>query len=107
MGDCRPQRKSLKFDLACARLDGATGSIHWKSGRGRVFLFLRTDDFWRDCNAFTERGVELAHEPKEAAYGLVAVFKDLYGNLWDLLSMEASGDLPLFSYGGDKLPVSF
>lgn len=52
---------------------------------GRVFLFLRTDDFWRDYNNLVDRGVEFAREPKEADYGTVAVFKDLYGNLWDLV----------------------
>ncbi|MGH6805687.1 MAG: VOC family protein [Ensifer adhaerens] len=52
---------------------------------GRVFLFLRTDDFWRDYNNLVKRGVEFVREPKEASYGIVAVFKDLYGNLWDLV----------------------
>lgn len=52
---------------------------------GRVFLFLRTDDFWRDYKALATRGVEFVREPKEAPYGTVAVFKDLYGNLWDLV----------------------
>ena len=52
---------------------------------GRVFLFLRTDDFWRDHAALVEKGIEFAREPKEADYGIVAVFKDLYGNLWDLV----------------------
>src|SRR5690242_1229056 len=49
---------------------------------GRVFLFLHTDDFWRDYNAYRVRGVVFVREPKEAAYGTVAVFRDLYGNLW-------------------------
>lgn len=52
---------------------------------GRVFLFLRTDDFWRDYNEMTERDVEFVRKPKSEAYGTVAVFKDLYGNLWDLV----------------------
>lgn len=52
---------------------------------GRVFLFLHTDDFWRDFHAFTARGVVFVREPKEEAWGTVAVFMDLYGNLWDLL----------------------
>ena len=52
---------------------------------GRVFLFLSTDDFWRDYNEMVARGIEFVREPKEAEYGTVAVFKDLYGNLWDLL----------------------
>ena len=52
---------------------------------GRVFLFLSTDDFWRDYHEMVSKGVEFVREPKEAEYGTVAVFKDLYGNLWDLL----------------------
>ncbi len=53
---------------------------------GRVFLFLRTDDFWRDYNLYRDRGVEFIREPKEEEYGTVAVFRDLYGNLWDLIA---------------------
>jgi uncharacterized glyoxalase superfamily protein PhnB len=52
---------------------------------GRVFLFLRTDDFWRDHAAMVEAGITFIREPKEAFYGIVAVFEDLYGNLWDLV----------------------
>ena len=55
---------------------------------GRVFLFLNTDDFWRDYNAMRAQGIEFVREPKEADYGTVAVFKDLYGNLWDLLQLK-------------------
>jgi len=55
---------------------------------GRVFLFLGTDDFWRDYNEMTAKGVEFVREPKEAEYGTVAVFRDLYGNLWDLLELN-------------------
>ena len=52
---------------------------------GRVFLFLKTDDFDRDYSAYRARGVTFAREPKQAPYGKVAVFEDLYGNLWDLV----------------------
>ena len=52
---------------------------------GRVFLFLFTDDFWRDFESYKAKGVVFAREPKEEPYGTVAVFQDLYGNLWDLL----------------------
>ncbi len=52
---------------------------------GRVFLFLGTDDFWRDYNEMKGRGIEFVRDPKEQDYGTVAVFKDLYGNLWDLV----------------------
>ena len=52
---------------------------------GRVFLFLHTDDFWRDYRIYKSKGVIFVREPKEEPYGTVAVFEDLYGNLWDLL----------------------
>lgn len=55
---------------------------------GRVFLFLNTDDFWRDYNEMISKGIEFIREPKKADYGTVAVFKDLYGNLWDLLELN-------------------
>ena len=58
---------------------------------GRVFLFLNTDDFWRDYNEMIERGVNFVREPKTEAYGIVAVFEDLYGNLWDLLQLSNEG----------------
>jgi len=54
---------------------------------GRVFLFLRTDDFWRDFNEMRASGINFIREPKEAPYGTVAVFEDLYGNLWDLIQI--------------------
>jgi catechol 2,3-dioxygenase-like lactoylglutathione lyase family enzyme len=52
---------------------------------GRVFLFLHTDDFWRDFHAYKAKGVVFVRDPKEESYGTAAVFKDLYGNLWDLV----------------------
>ena len=52
---------------------------------GRVFLFLKTDNFWRDYTLMLKKGVEFTREPTTEAYGTVAVFKDLYGNLWDLV----------------------
>jgi lactoylglutathione lyase len=52
---------------------------------GRVFLFLHTDDFWFDYNEMKSRGVEFLEEPRTETYGTVVVFKDLYGNKWDLL----------------------
>lgn len=64
-------------DEQCSRIGNQTG--------GRVFLFLYTDDFWRDFHAYQARGVVFVREPREERYGTVAVFKDLYGNLWDLL----------------------
>jgi len=56
---------------------------------GRVTFFLRTDDFWRDYNAMRSRGVEFVRPPMAASYGTVSVFKDLYGNLWDLVGPVA------------------
>ena len=55
---------------------------------GRVYLFLYTDDFWRDYEDYKARGIEFIRPPKREPYGTVAVFKDLYGNLWDLLQPE-------------------
>ena len=57
---------------------------------GRVFLFLGTDDFWRDYREMQERGIHFVREPKEADYGTVAVFEDLYGNRWDLIQFRES-----------------
>lgn len=55
---------------------------------GRVFLFLETDDFWRDYHKLLEREVKFIREPKTEEYGTVAVFADLYGNLWDLIEFK-------------------
>ena len=55
---------------------------------GRVFLFLATDDFWRDYNEMLSVGVTFIREPNEHSYGTVAVFQDLYGNLWDLVQFK-------------------
>lgn len=55
---------------------------------GRVFLFLNTDDFWRDYKEMVLKDIEFVREPKEQSYGIVAVFKDLYGNLWDLVQLK-------------------
>ncbi len=55
---------------------------------GRVFLFLYTDNFWRDYETFVDRGVSFVREPTSEPYGTVAVFKDLYGNLWDLIEVK-------------------
>jgi catechol 2,3-dioxygenase-like lactoylglutathione lyase family enzyme len=56
---------------------------------GRVFLFLNTDDFWRDYKEMVSSGIKFVRDPKEESYGLVAVFEDLYGNRWDLLQLKA------------------
>lgn len=72
--------------LARASNDEESSRIGNQTG-GRVFLFLHTDDFWRDYRAMTSRGVRFVREPREEAYGIVAVFEDLYGNKWDLLQL--------------------
>ena len=55
---------------------------------GRVFLFFSTDDFWRDYNEMIARKIKFRRDPKKADYGTVAVFEDLYGNLWDLVEFN-------------------
>lgn len=59
---------------------------------GRVFMFLNTDDFSRDYGKMVERGITFVREPQIESYGTVAVFKDLYGNLWDLLQLNDEND---------------
>ena len=66
----------------------STPEQHARVGRqtgGRVFLFLQTDDFWRDYEAMQSNGIRFVRSPREQDYGTVAVFEDLYGNLWDLI----------------------
>ena len=70
--------------LARASDEEQAGHVGNQTG-GRVFLFLYTDDFERDYAAFRDRGVDFVRPPREMPYGTVAVFRDLYGNLWDLL----------------------
>lgn len=74
--------------LARASDKGQEAFVGNQSG-GRVFLFLSTDDFWRDYNAMLKDGIEFVREPKTEDYGTVAVFKDLHGNLWDLIEYVA------------------
>jgi catechol 2,3-dioxygenase-like lactoylglutathione lyase family enzyme len=59
-------------------------------GGGRVFLFLHTDSFWRDYENLTAKGIPFVRPPQEFDYGTVAVFEDLYGNLWDLVQPAES-----------------
>ena len=59
-----------------------------RQGGGRVWLFLHTDDFWRDHRAYSARGVKFCETPREESYATVAVFEDLYGNRWDLLQRK-------------------
>ena len=73
--------------LAKASNDRQAAFIGDQAG-GRVFLFLETDDFWRDYEDYQSKGIEFARPPLEADYGTVAVFKDLCGNLWDLIEYK-------------------
>jgi catechol 2,3-dioxygenase-like lactoylglutathione lyase family enzyme len=75
--------------LARASTPAQSATIGNQTG-GRVFLFLATDDFWRDYTEMVSAGIRFVREPKQAPYGTVAVFEDLYGNLWDLIQPMAS-----------------
>lgn len=77
-----------KLLLAKASNPEETNRIGNQTG-GRVFLFLHTDDFWRDYLTMSERGVKFLESPRTEPYGTVAVFEDLYGNKWDLLQLKA------------------
>jgi catechol 2,3-dioxygenase-like lactoylglutathione lyase family enzyme len=79
-----PGATESRLLLARATNEEQTSRIGNQTG-GRVFLFLFSDDFWRDFHAYKSRGVVFVREPREEAYGTVAVFQDLYGNFWDLL----------------------
>jgi catechol 2,3-dioxygenase-like lactoylglutathione lyase family enzyme len=82
-----PGDSGARLLLARASNEQQTQRIGNQTG-GRVFLFLYTDDFARDYGAYKAKGVEFVREPKDAPYGTVAVFKDLYGNLWDLVQLK-------------------
>lgn len=77
---CRLLLARASGDVQAQRIGDQTG--------GRVFLFLYTDDFARDYQAYRDKGVEFVRPPKNEPYGTVAVFKDLYGNLWDLVQLK-------------------
>ena len=81
-----PGSEGSNLLLARASAPEQEAFIGQQSG-GRVFLFLSTDDFWRDYKRMLADGINFVREPKEAEYGTVAVFEDLYGNLWDLIEL--------------------
>jgi|SRR5579871_4145814 len=83
-----PGSKESRLLLARAVGDAQLSRVGNQTG-GRVFLFLCTDDLWRDYRAFVDKGVAFIREPRVEPYGTVAVFKDLYGNLWDLIQHGA------------------
>ncbi len=73
--------------LAKAANDTQQSRVGNQTG-GRVFLFLETDDFWRDHQIMLSKGIRFTGAPREEPYGTVAVFEDLYGNLWDLIQRK-------------------
>jgi len=85
-----PGSQSTSLLLARASTPEQATRVGNQTG-GRVFLFLHTDNFWRDYREMTARKIKFVREPREEAYGTVAVFEDLYGNLWDLLELKDPG----------------
>ena len=83
----KPKNSGSCLLLAKAVGDEQKSRVGNQTG-GRVFLFLQTDDFWHDYNKYLERDVKFVREPKVEEYGTVAVFADLYGNLWDLIEFK-------------------
>lgn len=73
--------------IAKANNDKQLAAVGNQTG-GRVFLFLHTDDFWRDYETYRARNVRFLEEPRKEAYGTVVVFEDLYGNKWDLVQVN-------------------
>ena len=82
-----PGSTGTRILLAKASTPEETSRIGNQTG-GRVFLFLHTDDFWRDYREMTSRKIKFVREPCDEPYGTVAVFEDLYGNLWDLIQRK-------------------
>jgi catechol 2,3-dioxygenase-like lactoylglutathione lyase family enzyme len=81
-----PQKDSSGCALLLAKAANETqqSRVGEQTG-GRVFLFLETDDFYRDYHDFMAKGIKFVRQPSQENYGIVAVFEDLYGNLWDLI----------------------
>ena len=82
-----PNSRGTSLLLAQASTLDQVSCIGNQTG-GRVFLFLHTEDFWRDYSEMKARDVKFSEAPREEAYGTVAVFEDLYGNKWDLLELK-------------------
>ena len=96
-----PGSRSTKLLLAKASTPEEASRIGNQTG-GRVFLFLHTDDFWRDYRVMTSRGVKFSETPRAEPYGTVAVFEDLYGNKWDLLQLKATENVGGTQPNGDS-----
>jgi catechol 2,3-dioxygenase-like lactoylglutathione lyase family enzyme len=86
-----PHSHGTKLLLARASTPEEETRVGNQTG-GRVFLFLHSEDFWRDYRAMIARGVEFCEAPREETYGTVVVFEDLYGNKWDLLQLKRDAD---------------
>ncbi|MGF1753447.1 VOC family protein [Vibrio makurazakiensis] len=84
-----PNSTGTNLLLAQASTEEQQAAVGNQTG-GRVFLFLQTNDFWRDYNSMKEKGVIFNEEPRVEEYGTVVVFQDLYGNKWDLLQLTTS-----------------
>lgn len=88
----RPPNNTSSNSNSCLLLAKADGELQktfvGNQSGGRVFLFLHTDDFWRDYKKYLKNGVTFVREPKVEPYGTVAVFVDIYGNMWDLVQMN-------------------
>jgi catechol 2,3-dioxygenase-like lactoylglutathione lyase family enzyme len=84
-----PGAREGRLLLARAVGDEQVSRVGNQTG-GRVFLFLCTDDFWRDYQDLVNKGVVFVRGPSEEPFGTVAVFKDLYGNLWDLVQQRTA-----------------
>ncbi len=82
-----PNANGANLLLAQASTEEQLKSVGNQTG-GRVFLFLHTNDFWRDYDRMKENGIVFTEEPREEKYGTVVVFQDLYGNKWDLLQLH-------------------
>ena len=87
-----PGSDGCKLLLAQAANEEQQSRVGNQTG-GRVFLFLHTDDFWRDYNNYVEKGIRFVRPPEAQDYGTVAVFEDLYGNLWDLIGPDVPQNL--------------
>lgn len=87
-----PGSNSATILLAQASTPEQESCIGNQAG-GRVFLFLATDDFWRDYRDMNEQGIHFVRAPKEEVYGTVAVFEDLYGNQWDLIQYKETSPM--------------
>lgn len=88
----RPPHSTPSKSACCLLLAKADGELQktfiGNQSGGRVFLFLHTDDFWRDYKKYLMNGITFVREPKVEPYGTVAVFVDIYGNKWDLVQMN-------------------